>query len=165
MSIFREEYLMSKAGRPAVPALIKELSGTLRKDRTREGVEFKLITKVPKPEVWLELRAKKYFKNICELLISNHLLNEANVPLVLIMAQEFATYEDATRKLKDEKKVIVTGSGYKQPNPWISIRNTALKNYKDIAGMFGLDPLSAQKIGLSQKETGDEFDKMQKKYK
>jgi P27 family predicted phage terminase small subunit len=165
---------MSKAGRPLVPAVIKELSGTIRKDRTRETIQFDLITEVPKPEVWLTNKAKKYFKNMCELLISKKLLNVANVQLVVIMAEEFATYEEATRELKSspakgeqkkkDGKVFKTDKGYQASSPWISIRNQAQKNYRDIAALFGLDPLSCQKIGATSKGDEDEFDKMQKKY-
>jgi P27 family predicted phage terminase small subunit len=156
---------MSKAGRPSVPAQIKQLSGTIRKDRQREGIEFALITQVPKPEIWLDVKAKKYFKSTCELLIRKSLLNEANVPLVLLMAQEFSTYETACKQLKEKKDYVkITSTGYEQPSPWIAIRNQAGKNYRDIASLFGLDPLSAQKIGPPVKGDKDPFDELTKKY-
>jgi P27 family predicted phage terminase small subunit len=159
---------MPKMGRPAVPSLIKELSGTLRKDRSKEGIKFDEISEVPKPEVWLSNGGKKYFKNICELMIDKKLLNNANVQLVAIMAEEFATYEEACRKLKDEGKTITiatkTGS-YEQVSPWVGIRNQAQKNYKDIAALFGMDPISQQKIGPPAKADADEFDKMLNGYK
>ena len=156
--------MVSKSGRPPVPARIKELSGTIRKDRIKEGIDFAIISKVPKPEVWLEPKAKKYFKNICDLLIRHKLLNEGNVPLVLIMAQEFATYEKATRELKNGYTTLVGKNNYEAASPWIAIRNQAQKNYKDIAALFGLDPLSCQKIGPAGKGDEDPFDKAIKKY-
>jgi P27 family predicted phage terminase small subunit len=156
---------MSKAGRPSVPAQIKELSGTIRKDRQREGVEFAQITEVPKPEVWLDPKAKKYFKSICELLIGKSLLTNANVPLVLLMAQEFSTYEMACRELADKSNYVkITATGYEQQSPWVSIRNQAGKNYRDIAALFGLDPISSQKIGSPTKGEKDPFDELSKKY-
>jgi P27 family predicted phage terminase small subunit len=155
---------MAKAGRPSVPAKIKELSGTVRKDRSREGVEFEKLTIVPKPEVWMDNRAKKYFKNICELLIGKDMLTVANVQLVVIMAQEYATYEEATRELKESGKVFESDKGNLLQSPWVSIRNNAQKNYRDIAGLFGLDPISSQKIGSTSKGTTDDFEKLNKKY-
>lgn len=156
---------MSKAGRPLLPVRIKKLSGTLRKDRIRGGVDFDLINKVPESEDWLDEEAKKYFKNICELLISKQLLNVANVQLVIIMAQEFSKYETASKELnKKDAYVITTASGYKQPSPWIAIQNTAQKNYRDIAGLFGLDPMSSQKIGIAKKGDTDDFDEFMKSY-
>lgn len=148
-----------------MPDRIKKLSGTIRKDRIRKGIEFTLITEVPKPEVWLDGKAKRYFKNIAQLLIDKKLLNNANVPLVLIMAQEFSTYEKAVREIKKKGEITFAGkSGYPMPSPWIAIRNQAQKNYRDIAGMFGLDPLSCQKIGPQGEGDRDPFDQMQKKY-
>lgn len=152
------------AGRPAIPAKIKELSGTIRKDRTREGVEFDLLLIAPKPEVWMDNRAKKYFKNTCELLISKRLLNVANVQLVVLMAQEFSLYEEATRELKVGGKVFVSDKGNYLQSPWVSIRNNAQKNYRDIASLFGLDPVSSQKIGGSKSTGQDPFDEMNNKY-
>jgi P27 family predicted phage terminase small subunit len=154
----------NKGGRPSLPATIKELSGTIRKDRTREGIEFDLLTIVPKPEVWMDDRAKKYFKNVCELLINKKLLNVANVQLVILLAQEFSLYEEATRELKISGKVMVSDKGNLQPSPWISIRNSAQKNYRDIATLFGLDPLSSQKIGAPVQGEKDPFSEMMKKF-
>jgi P27 family predicted phage terminase small subunit len=155
---------MAHVGRPGIPAKIKELSGTIRKDRVREGVDFELITIAPKPEVWMDDRAKKYFKNTCQLLMSKKLLNVANVQLVVLMAQEFSLYEEATRELKESGKVFVSDKGNMLQSPWISIRNNAQKNYRDIAALFGLDPVSSQKIGGSAKGDTDDFDKLTKKY-
>jgi len=85
------------------------------------------------------------------------------VQLVVMMAQEFSTYEEASRELKVEK-VLTTDKGYQMPSPWIAIRNSAQKNYRDIASLFGLDPLSSQKIASAGKVEKDPFEEMEKKY-
>jgi P27 family predicted phage terminase small subunit len=155
---------MAKAGRPGIPAKLKELSGTIRKDRTRDGIEFEKLTIVPKPEVWMDDRAKKYYKNICKLLIAKELLTVSNVQLVIIMAQEYATYEQATRELKISGLVFTSDKGNELQSPWVSIRNNAQKNYRDIAALFGFDPISSQKIGPVSKAASDDFEKLTKKY-
>jgi P27 family predicted phage terminase small subunit len=155
---------MSRVGRPGIPAKIKELSGTIRKDRIKEGLEFDSLSIPPKPEVWMDNRAKKYFKNICKLLISKKILNVANVQLVVLMAQEFSLYEEATRELKISGKVFVSDKGNYLQSPWVSIRNNAQKNYRDIAALFGLDPVSAMKVVGSGKIEKDPFEQMQSKY-
>ena len=151
-------------GRPGIPDTIKKLSGTIRKDRLKEGIEFDLLCIAPKPEVWMDDRAKKYFRNICDLLISKKLLNVANVQLVILMAQEFSLYEEATRELKTSGKVFISDKGNYLQSPWVSIRNNAQKNYRDIAALFGLDPVSAMKVGGPAKSDKDPFDEMQSKY-
>ena len=156
---------MAKAGRLPKLAEQKALQGTDRKDRQKDSIEFTVITVVPKPEVWLDAKAKKNFKNICRLLIEKQLLTNANVGHVLIMAQEFATYEKANRELQRCGEVIVTGKNdYEQPSPWIAIRNNAQKNYRDIASLFGFDPISAMKVGGTKKADEDPFTMMQEKY-
>ena len=112
----------------------------------------------------MDERAKKYFKNTCELLISKKLLNVANVQLVILLAQEFSLYEESTRELKISGKVYISDKGNQMVSPWISIRNSAQKNFRDIASLFGLDPLSAQKIGAPLKSEKDPFDEMQKRF-
>lgn len=100
-------------------------------------------------------------------MIDKKLLNNANVQLVVMMAEEFATYEEACRQVKENGMTIMittkTGS-YEQVSPWIGMRNSALKNYKEIASLFGMDPVSQQKIGTPGKGEVDEFEQMQKKY-
>ena len=153
--------------RPNLPATTKKLQGTIRKDREREGVEFDQISVCPKPELWLDTKAKKNFVNICQMLIDKGLLTTANVCHVLIMAQELSTYEEACREIKKSgmTQIIATKNGdYEQVSPWVAVRNTAQKNYRDYAALFGLDPVSAGKVGGLKKSDEDPFDAMQKKY-
>ena len=93
------------------------------------------------------------------------MLNEANIPLVLMMAEEFATYEMACRELKCPKDFIIkTKSGNEHRSPWIETRNLALKNYQSLASVFGLDPISSQKIGASKSIDKDPFEELIKKH-
>jgi P27 family predicted phage terminase small subunit len=156
---------MGNTGRPSVPANIKKLRGTDRKDREKEIIVFTAITEVPKPAAWLYAKAKKNFVNICEMLIEKGLLTNANAGHVVIMAQEFARYEMAIRELKKKGEVLISKkNGYQQPSPWVAIANQCQKNYRDYAALFGLDPISATKVGGMKKSEKDPFDEMQKKY-
>ena len=152
-------------GRPRVPDTIKRLQGTDRKDRQVPAVEFTKITVAPKPEMWLEAKAKSYFTNLCQLLIDKELLTDGNVTLVLMMAQEFATYEKAAKELKKSGYTVKAGAQRDdKASPWITIRNESLKNYMSIATRFGLDPISAMKVPNGKTEDKDPFDEMLKKY-
>lgn len=155
---------MGKAGRPGVPAEIKKLTGTYREDRAKKGVSFELISEVPKPEVWMSTKAKSYFKTQCEILIRHKLLDVGNVQMVALMSEEWSLYEKACRELKREGEVFTTPKGYQQQSPWISIRNQAQKNYREIAALFGLDLLSGQKIGGTGGDEKDPFMKLLEEY-
>jgi P27 family predicted phage terminase small subunit len=155
------------AGRTPVLAITKRLQGTDRKDRQKEVIQFNIISEVPKPEVWLDSRAKKYFKNICKLLIDKGLLTDGNIGHAVIMSQELSTYEEACRAIKDDGMIqtIDTKNGsYEQVSPWVGIRNQAQKNYRDYAALFGLDPVSAMKVSGPAKSDKDPFEEMQNKY-
>src|SRR4030042_3509802 len=153
---------MARTGRHNLPAETKKLQGTDRKDREKEIVEFSLITIVPVPPAFLDTKAKKNFRNFCELLIDKNMLTNANIGHVTLMAQELSTYERANRELKKKDAYITkTPSGYKQPSPWVAIRNQAQKNYREYAALFGLDPISASKVGTKKRSHEDDFDKMQ----
>ena len=149
-------------GRKSLPIGQKELQGTLRLDRQNTGVEFELLTKVPKPEVFLTDLGKKYFKRQCQLLIDKRLLYNSDVHLMGILAEELATWETACREIKEQSSLVVTmDKGYQQQSPWLGIRNTAVKNIQSIGALFGLDPLSRQKFNIADKPKDEnEFAKL-----
>lgn len=149
-------------GNKSTPETIKKLSGTLRTDRIKEGIQFELITKVPKPEIWLSDKGKINFKLIAKMLIDKSMLYNSDVHLLAIMAEEMATYEMACRELKTKEDYIQeTQSKYKQQSPWVGIRNQAQKNIRDIGSLFGLDPLSREKFGGNkQKEVKNPFENL-----
>jgi P27 family predicted phage terminase small subunit len=168
VSKFRGGDIRMSAGRPGKTKELKALQGTDRKDREKDNIQFTLITICPKAESWLDTKGKKNFKNFCELLIEKRLLTNTNIGHVAIMAQELSIYEDACRKIKKDGMTQImetkNGSTYEQVTPWVAIRNTAQKNYRDYASLFGLDPASSQKIGGAKKNEEDPFDQMQNKY-
>lgn len=149
-------------GNNATPANIKKLSGTLRADRVKEGIQFELISKIPKPEVWLSDKGKVNFKRVAKMLIDKSMLYNSDVHLLAIMAEEMATYEMACRELKTKSDYIQkTKSDYEQQSPWVGIRNQAQKNVRDIGSLFGLDPLSREKFGGNKsKEPENPFGKI-----
>lgn len=155
---------MGKGGRPGLPATQKQLQGTFRKDRVRDGVDYELISEVPKPESWLTTGAKKFFKSFCSLLIHHHILSVGNIQEVAIMAEAWDKYIESCKKLKKEGTVITTPKGFKMMNPQVTVRNQALKDFRERAAMFGMDPVSNQKITVPGKQDDDPFDKLLSKY-
>ena len=155
---------MGKGGRPGLPATQKQLQGTLRADRTRSGVNYELIAEIPKPETWLTTGGKKYFKSFCGLLIHHKILSVGNVQEVAIMAEAWDKYIESCKKLKKEGTVITTPKGFEMMNPHVTVRNQALKDFRERAAMFGMDPVSNQKISVQSKQEDDPFDKLLNKY-
>lgn len=149
-------------GNKTTPETIRKLSGTLRADRIKEGIQFELITKVPKPEIWLSDKGKINFKLISKMLIDKSMLYNSDVHLLAIMAEEMATYEMACRELKTAASYTqISPKGYEMQSPWVAIRNQSQANICRIGSLFGLDPLSREKFGGNkQKEVKNPFENL-----
>lgn len=142
-----------RAGRLPVPIDEKKLSGTFRNDRIKTGIEFSILTVCPNPPEWLDLKAKRKFTDLSNLLISKQMLFESDLHLIAALAKEYSIYEMACTELKNKSKFVKkTQSGYNQQSPWVNIRSTALKNVKEIGSLFGLDPLSRSRFNVEPTE-------------
>jgi P27 family predicted phage terminase small subunit len=134
---------LGMAGRKPTTADQKKLAGTFRADRLKKGMEFTLISEVPPAPDYLSAPGKKYYANLCGMLIEKKMLYNSDVHLLALLAEELTTWEQANRQLKTaSSKVMTTSKGYQQQSPWVGIRNVAQKNIRDIGALFGLDPLS-----------------------
>lgn len=70
-----------------------------------------------------------------------------DVHLIAILSNELSVYEMACDNLKSEDDYILsTPSGYKQPSPWVAIRNQSQKTIREVGALFGLDPLSRERF-------------------
>lgn len=132
----------------------KALAGTFRPDRATGELMSKMITVCPAAPEWLTENAKKIFIDTCIILIEEKKLTNTNIHTVAILANNLNTVEMASRELQNpDDFVLETKTGYKQPSPWIAIKNSAEKNVVDIGKLFGFDPYSATKFKVVRKET------------
>ena len=150
-------------GRPQTSIDEKRLAGTLRADRLKNGISFTLISKIPEPPKYIGATAKTYYTNLCNMLIEKNMLYNSDVHLLIQLAVEQETYEQACGKLKTASSKVkqVGKDNYEQQSPWIGLRNNAAKNIREIGALFGLDPLSRTKFAPQgpEKESNpfDEF--------
>lgn len=147
-----------------LPVGQKKLQGTLRQDRVKGGVSYELITEIPKPEPWMTTGGKKFFRLFCGLFISHKMLDVGNVQEVATMAEAWDEYIRCSRDLKKEGMIITTAKGYKMQNPLLLVRDQALKRYRERATLFGMDPMSSQKIAPKKRDDRDPLDELFTKY-
>lgn len=77
------------------------------------------------------------------------------------LAEECATYENATRELKSNGFTSITEKGYEMQSPYVAIRNKALKNIRDISASFGFDPLARMRMNFgTDKKNKNPFDEL-----
>jgi P27 family predicted phage terminase small subunit len=153
------------AGRPNKPTALKKLEGTYRKDRAvvNEMMPSNLEY-APSPPTFLNREAKKEWKSVCEELIELKMLHRVDLGLLAAYCSEMANYIHAVKELRKGSEVHTLtrddGSVYSMPSPWISIKNSYLKNAQAIASQFGFTPSARTKINGSRKGEKDPFDEM-----
>lgn len=152
------------AGRPSIPTAIKKLQGTDRADRVlvNEMMPAKLEYAPSAPE-WMSDDAKEEWNSACDQLLDLDMLHRVDLGMLAAYCQEMANFIQATVQLKREGHInsIVREDGtvYQQPSPWVSIKNSYLKNAQSIARDFGFTPAARTKISATPKEAESEFEK------
>lgn len=140
-------------GRKPKSTELKKLSGTFKPTREKGLAGGDLITKIPPPPDFLQEEAVERFKWTCSILIQGRRLYGSDLHLLAMFSQELHTYEIASDNLKAPGDHITTSpAGGDKPSPWIQIRNQALKNVKDLGALFGLDPLSRERMKPVEEE-------------
>ncbi|HNZ69501.1 MAG TPA: P27 family phage terminase small subunit [Prolixibacteraceae bacterium] len=152
---------MLKGKIPTDPQL-KKFRGSYRADRMKQGqITGEPITQVPDPPAWLDDPAKVIFREAATLIMAQKKLFASDLNLIAIYSFELWVYQTAVEKLKDPAShVMTTATGYEQVAPWVSIRNQAAKNVRDIGQLYGLDPVSRAKLGIRERQEPDEFEKL-----
>lgn len=156
------------AGRKSKPTALKKLEGTFRADRALPGemipskMEF-----APTAPRWMTKEAKKEWISTCNELLSLDMLHRVDLGLLAGYCSEMSQYIEATKHLNDPDgtgPVIrisrEDGTSYQMPSPWVSIKNSALKNAQSIASQFGFTPSARTKIRGDVKGSGDPFEDM-----
>ncbi len=153
-------------GRPPKSTALKKLQGTFRDDRavTNEMMP-ELITHVPSAPTYFSKIAKLEWVSVCEQLIEMESLHRVDLALLSAYCVEMASYLEAIKAIKKEGSVITLpgkAGEYKMQNPWVGVKNSALKNAQTLANQFGFTPAARSKISISPKEKESEFEKMRK---
>lgn len=145
---------------------LKKLAGTFRNDRDKSLNPNEALKRVPPAPSWLSDEAAQIFQEVCRELIGRKVLQESAVNLIAVYCSELYTYRIAAEKLKDpEAHVMTTATGYQQISPWITIRNAAQKNMRDIGALFGLDPVNRTRLPVKEVEEENPLVAILKKYK
>ena len=136
-----------KGGRPRKPDALKELEGTMRKDRKVEGSAR--ATGMPKRPIGLSSQAVRIWKSLGPKLHDLGLLAEIDASTFAVYCQAYADWLQLTRiltKLGPTNWYFETQSGYRQAIPEIAVRDKAYQVMQRLETRFGLDPSSRSGI-------------------
>ena len=130
-----------------------------------------LLSRVPKPPVYLTEYAKEHYRDMAKKLIKIERLKEVYLPALEVYAESMACWEWALREIKRKNKMAF-GSGYIQTyssgatnitTEMVMMRN-AKSDILDCAKIFGLQPDSDKKLkSTTDPNQGNLFDELQKK--
>lgn len=158
----------------AIPAVLKVMRGTYRKDRDAGKVSVPdVIKSVPVPPDGYSEKTKDMWYKICTTLISVGLLQDIGLNQIEIYCDQFEIYRDAKEKVMDKGSVIKitsrNGQSVIKRNPYVEVMGAAFVIMNQISDRFGFSPLSQSRIknisspvgGKSEGEA-DEFDNIGK---
>jgi P27 family predicted phage terminase small subunit len=112
-------------------------------------MELNISNKLPDAPDFLNNRAKQIFNSVCEDLKNNGRLSLIDVELIAAYSVEMETYEDACRKLGNNK-IYKSPSGYPMVSPLYTLKNQSLKQAQKLAELFGITPSSRVRLNYDQ---------------
>lgn len=141
-------------GRPNEGTKIKQLRGTLRKDRHGDGaIAFTPVTKVTTPK-HLSKSAKKEWKTVTTELIQAGLLQMIDLTALAAYCQEMGEYWDLLDDIMTNGRTFETEKGYIGQRPEVSMAGKALERAMKIGLRFGITPVAREKIRIRDSGKG-----------
>ncbi|HNR09007.1 MAG TPA: phage terminase small subunit P27 family [Saprospiraceae bacterium] len=139
-----------------VPAKLKVLRGTYRKDRDGKGLKVPPGQEIPEPPDRFNKDQKALWQTVCTTLRSVDLLQPVGIPLLIIYCDQSRLYQEAFDEVKRSGMITTTVTKYgtvMKKNPALEVMNGAIKIMLAISDQFGFTPLAQSKIkGVARQE-------------
>lgn len=154
-----------KGGKPT-PTKIKQLRGNpgKRKVNKDEPQYNKSRSDAPKE---LDAVGRKEWDKITKNMRANGVLTEVDETALLAFCQQTSIMVRAMKEMKKKANrdmVIITKSGYQQPNPYLGIINRAQNMIKSLGAELGLSPSSRTRVKATPtKPDDDKYAKMKQR--
>jgi len=132
--------------------------GTLQKCRAKEPLTYDSIDYVPDPAFPLGDVAHEYFRQFCNVLISNSTMTLAYVPIITRAARWFQVYMEADAEMMKHGAVQVTASGYTQKSGYMTTAADAEDRVTKIEEKFGMNLAANLKMDLPKNNKKNPFD-------
>lgn len=111
---------------------------------------------MPEAPPWMQKRSREAWDWLGPQLVAQGKLTEHDGLAFLFLCDAYADYTDAQQHLGERETVIVTKTGYEQPNPWVNIRDHAFGRALNMYKELGLTPLRDTKIPRKGKPTAED---------
>ena len=139
-------------GRKKMPTKIKELRGTIRKDRTLENeMTVAVVEVIPEPPEWLSEIGRQEWNKVCVELHGKQMLHHIDLRLLEAYCNAISLHIETEMMLRDKGRIQVFKDEegnvkHAQAVPYQKIANDALDRAMKIATQFGFTPSSRSGI-------------------
>lgn len=152
-------------GRKPLTSEQKKLRGTLQPSRMKTGLKLPALTQAPPAPTWFNANMKRLYRVVCANLIDAGIIAEADMPLVHSYVVELNELRMAVEHLQTpDAHIEVSQSGYKQPSPWIAIKNQSIKHLRELSQCFGFDPMARMRFNMEPEKVESEFEQMMREF-
>ena len=143
---------MGARGPRPLPTALKLARGTARADRLRVDEPRPLPVSSLAAPTWLSEDGRKVYRRLGKQLQALGVLGESDLPLLGLLADQWAIYLNASAFLRENGEVysIRDADGNLRtvmPFPQVAQRNASAKAIQRLSAEFGLSPSSRARVG------------------
>lgn len=139
----------------------KQAQGTLQKCRIKQAICFDPLDSIPDIPDHLNEYSGEFFKQVCELFLSNGSLTAGNIPDITLASIWWGVARQAEESINGKDGIVqVYESGAKNVSPYLSVLDRATTQIQRFSDRYGLSLLSKQRVGIQGTKKEDPFDKL-----
>lgn len=102
-----------------------------------------------KPQSYLSELAEGYFKECAQILEDRGIADDSYNVELSILANEYAKYEEASKKVNEVGPYVTFSTGAQQVAPWFTVQKDSIANILKLGAKFGFNPTDFDKIKKS----------------
>jgi P27 family predicted phage terminase small subunit len=140
-----------------LPASRKQLSGTNRPDKDRQGVRpGEALTEAPPPPESLSEIARAAWEELAAETVAIGVLTSADMAMLALLAETSATVSELEHTIRSEGFTVSTGAGGQKAHPALKALETTRGAVTRLLKEFGLSPLSRKFVEKAPASRDDE---------
>lgn len=141
-----------------LPTKIKELRGTVRKDRVLENeMQPGLMDSLPAAPKTLKDHGKDLWFHICSELLNLNMLTTVGLPQIESYCKDWQLYKIAEKNVDEKGPVVKLKTGVVAQNPYLKTMNDCRSRMTKFEDRWGLSPSSQAKIPAKPKKSDDDI--------
>jgi P27 family predicted phage terminase small subunit len=148
-------------GRKPHPTALKALLGFPGKRKKNDEEPTPAVTPSPRAPSWMAKEAKKEWRRLAPVLGALGVLTETDADALAAYCEAWATWKDATQKIREFGLVIKHPTAGKLPvvSPYVKIAHNAMTQMRALLVEFGMTPSSRARIHVAKPAQANPLDR------